>query len=209
MMWPNAWRVSALFVREWVGRPAAVARCARVRGSWRAKWPTRCRTATGWSSSRRRHRRDYRGVARTRCRAAAARRGRAFAGVRPASAATLSGHHDRVGRRAAARAAAAARCARRRDRVVPAAAHAAASGCGGDHRPVPSRAVRRRRDDPVHVRPAAARPSSARRFGIRCLRQPDRVGKHTACAHRDRAKLHRRTRGMTQPRAGARSWRLA
>ncbi|KVA53370.1 methyltransferase [Burkholderia cepacia] len=24
MMWPNAWRVSALFVREWVGRPAAV-----------------------------------------------------------------------------------------------------------------------------------------------------------------------------------------
>lgn len=24
MTWPNAWRVSALFVREWVGRPAAV-----------------------------------------------------------------------------------------------------------------------------------------------------------------------------------------
>ncbi|HIC7210169.1 class I SAM-dependent methyltransferase [Burkholderia stabilis] len=24
MIWPNAWRVSALFVREWVGRPAAV-----------------------------------------------------------------------------------------------------------------------------------------------------------------------------------------
>ncbi|MDI9650807.1 methyltransferase, partial [Burkholderia cenocepacia] len=22
MTWPNAWRVSALFVREWVGRPA-------------------------------------------------------------------------------------------------------------------------------------------------------------------------------------------
>lgn len=24
MIWPNAWRVSALFVREWVGRPSAV-----------------------------------------------------------------------------------------------------------------------------------------------------------------------------------------